>query len=103
MIRVLLKHVPMLVGALFIYAAAYKLLNPGQATMALESLEIPPRLANLIVAGVMILELYLGVLLFKKIDLKYAMIASTVLMLLFTVYLWYLSILAHPPSCGCLG
>jgi uncharacterized membrane protein YphA (DoxX/SURF4 family) len=103
MYRFLLKHIPTFVGLLFLASAALKLFNPGQATMALESLDIPYKQANIMVIVVTILEFYLGALLLKKIDLKYAMIASTVLMFLFTAYLWYLSTLANPPSCGCLG
>ena len=101
--RVLLKHIPKLIGFIFIFAGCSKLLMPGQATMALESLDIPYGLANAIVIAVTILELYLGVLLILRIDLRYALVLSTGVMFAFTVYIWYLSTLAHPPSCGCLG
>lgn len=49
------------------------------------------------------IELYLGLILFLKLDLKYALIAATLLMFAFTGFLWYLSTQAHPPSCGCMG
>jgi len=101
--RVFLKHIPKLIGFIFIFAGCSKLLMPGQATTALESLDIPYGLANAIVIAVTILELYLGVLLILRIDLRYALVVSTCLMLAFTVYIWYLSTLAHAPSCGCLG
>jgi Methylamine utilisation protein MauE len=103
MYPLLLKHAPKLIGYIFLFAGGYKLLLPGQATMALESLGLPYTLANTMVIGATILELYLAALLIRQIDLKYALVVSTALMLAFTVYMWYLSSLAHPPSCGCLG
>ena len=42
-------------------------------------------------------------LLLLRWDLKFALGVTTGLMLVFTVFLWYLSTLAHPPACGCLG
>ena len=54
-------------------------------------------------ASVIVLELCLGAILIQKLDLKFALIAATGLMFLFAGYLWYLSTLANPPSCGCLG
>jgi len=98
-----LKNVPTLIGLLFLFTGAMKLFNPGQATMALESLDVSYGLAKLLVASVTILELYLGVILLRRLDLKYAMGLSMALMFLFTVYMWYLSTMASPPSCGCLG
>ena len=98
-----LKCVPKIIGAIFLFAGGYKLLLPGQATMALESLDFPYGLANAIVFGVTVLEVHLGVLLICEIDLRFALVVSTAVMFVFTVYLWYLSTLAHPPSCGCLG
>ena len=103
MYRPLLKHVPELVGIIFVFAAMFKLLHPGQATVALESLDVPYELASTIVFGVITIEFYLGVLLIAQIDSKYALASSMGLMFVFTVYLWYLSMLARPPSCGCLG
>jgi len=38
-----------------------------------------------------------------KLDLKYGLWAATGVLFAFTVFLWYLSTLANPPSCGCLG
>ena len=99
----LIHHIPRLVGFILLWAGAYKLVNPGQATMALESLEMPYGLAKTIVSSSIIVELYLGVLLSLRIDLKYALTASIGLLFLFTLYLWYLSTLANPPACGCLG
>ena len=103
MLRFLLKHTPLLASCLFANAGVYKLLNPGEATMALQSLDVPYRWANLIVIAVTILELYLGTILLAKIDLRWGMALAMGTMLLFAVYMWYLSTLANPPSCGCLG
>lgn len=103
MFRLPLKYVPRFVGLLFLYAGVHKMLYPGEATLALYSLDLPFVLANALVTTVIILEFYLGVILVLKIDLKYALTLSMSLMFLFTVYMWYLSTLANPPSCGCLG
>ena len=103
MVRFLLNHTPKLIGAMFCYAGIYKLMYPGQATMALVAVDVPYGLSNAIVLVVTMIELYLAVLLTLQIDLKYAMAVSMAIMLGFTIYLWYLSMLANPPSCGCLG
>jgi hypothetical protein len=103
MLRILPKQVPRLVGCLFLYAAIYKLLYPGQATMGLVSLDIPYKAAALIVTATIVSELYLGVILTFHIDLQYAMTVAMGVMLLFIAYMCYLSTLASPPSCGCLG
>jgi hypothetical protein len=97
------RYFPPLLGALFILAAIAKLLHPGLATMALESLDLPTSWAQAIVACVTGLELYLGAILIFRLELKWALVFSTLVMSAFTVYLFYLSTLAHPPSCGCLG
>ena len=39
----------------------------------------------------------------KNIELAFTNSQSMAIMLGFTIYLWYLSMLANPPSCGCLG
>src|SRR5436309_1396132 len=103
MVRNFLRYVPLVVGGLFEYAAVEKLLYPGEATLALYSLDVPLALAHVLVTAAIIVELYLGVLLIFRIDLKYSLSVSVVLMFLFTAYMWYLSTLANPPSCGCLG
>ena len=61
------------------------------------------RLAIATIIAVTIVELYLGIILFFKLDLKYGLSAATGLIFAFTVFLWYLSTLAHPPACGCMG
>src|SRR5439155_23938420 len=103
MMQFLLNHTRKLIGVMFGYAGIYKLLYPGQATMALVAVDVPYGLSNAIVLVVTMIELYLAVLLTLQIDLKYAMAVSMAIMLGFTIYLWYLSMLANPPSCGCLG
>ena len=92
-----------LVGLLFIYAGLYKLIYPGQATMALVALDFKPGWANAAIIVVTMGELYLGVLLLLKVDLRCGLWLATGLLFAFTVFLWYLSLLAHPPSCGCMG
>lgn len=97
------RHLPQLIGFLFLYAGVHKLFWPGQATLALETLGFSKGLAGATVALVLIAEIYLGTLLLTGIDSRYAMGASIALMLIFTGYMFYLSVIAHPPSCGCLG
>ena len=103
MLRSLPKLVPTLVGLLFLYSGVYKLLYPGHATAALLSLDVKIGLATFTIIAVTIMELYLGAILLLKIDLKYGLAVSMGLMFLFSLFLWYLSTLAHPPSCGCMG
>src|SRR5712691_5442493 len=98
--RSLAKHVPSIVGLLFVYSGVYKLLYPGQATAELLSLAVNEHLAIFTITAITIVELYLGFILVIKIDLRYAMVASMGVMFLFSVFLCYLSTLAYPPSCG---
>jgi len=94
---------PAFFGVLFLIAAGMKIWSPAQAIISLEAIEINPRMAELIVASVTVLELYLGLnLLFNKRKILFLK-GAVVLMLFFTFYLWYLTTLAEPPSCGCLG
>lgn len=97
------KSVPLLLGGLFLFSGGYKLFFPGEATYALKSLEFSQWLANATIITVTAIELYLGWALVLRQDLKRTLTAAIVLMLGFTVFLWYLSTLAHPPSCGCMG
>lgn len=103
MFRFLGKWTPTLVGLLFIYSGIYKLVHPGQATLALVALDFKPGWANAAITTVTMVELYLGILLLFKVDLRYGLWLATGLMFAFTVFLWYLSLLAHPPACGCMG
>ncbi len=93
----------MLLGALLLYSGLYKALSPADATFALVSLDLPYWLARWAIILVTAIELYLGLLLVGKIDLRYGLAAATLLMFAFTAFLWYLSTLANPPACGCLG
>jgi hypothetical protein len=97
------KYVPILLGVLLLYSGAYKALLPGEATYALVSLGLRGWLAQGTIILVTAVELYLGVILLGKIDLKDGLSAATLLMFVFTAFLWYLSTLANPPACGCLG
>lgn len=97
------KYVPLLLGLLFLYSGVYKLVSPGEATYALVSLDLPGWVARWAIIVVTALEFYLGIVLVRKIDVRYGLVAAMVLMLAFTAFLWYLSSLAHPPKCGCLG
>ncbi len=103
MMRSTAKQVPAIVGLLFLYSGVYKLLYPGQATAALLSLEASKQVATATIIAVTIVELYLGIILLLKIDLKYGLIVSMGVMFLFSAFLWYLTTIAHPPSCGCMG
>ena len=103
MFRCIGKLAPLLVGALFIYSGLYKLAYPGEATMALVSLDLPLALAIITIAAVTAVELYLGIILLLRVDMRYALWATTGLVFAFTIFLWHLSTLAHPPACGCMG
>ncbi len=103
MIRVIHKFTPELVGLFLLYAGLYKVAFPAEAALALIAFGLGQALAQATVAAVSILELYVGVLLVFKVNLKYGLGTATVLMLLFSFFLFYLSIMANPPSCGCMG
>lgn len=98
-----LKHFPTLIGLLFLWAGSYKLLYPGQATLSLETVGVSYLVAKGVVVGTIIAELYLGIILVWRLNLKFGLGVAMALMLGFTAYLWYLSTLADPPKCGCLG
>src|SRR5262249_28961551 len=70
---------------------------------ALVVVGLPYSAARILIIAVTIAELYLGTVLALRTDLKLAMMCATGLLLAYTAFLWYLSTLAHPPSCGCLG
>lgn len=97
------QYFPALLGLLLLYSGFYKVLHPGEATYALMALGAKSWLANTSVMLTTATELYLGLILLLRLDLRFGLIATTVLMSAFTVFLWYLSTLAHPPSCGCMG
>jgi hypothetical protein len=97
------KYFPVLLGCLFLYSGGYKLLHPGEAAYALMSLDLHRWPANATVLFITVLELYLGIILMAKVNLRYSLTVSTVLLLMFTAFLWYLTTMAHPPACGCLG
>lgn len=97
------KYLPIALGLLFLYSGLSKALSPGAATHALRAVDVPRSLAEGIVVGVTILEIYLGIILLLRKDLRYGLAMVTGLLFAFTVFLWYLSTLAHPPSCGCMA
>jgi hypothetical protein len=103
MFRPIAKYVPTLLGLLLLYSGAYKMLRPGEATLAIASLDFPYWVAHWTVIVVTGVEIYLGVILLGRIDLRYGLAATTGLIFVFTAFLWYLSTLANPPACGCLG
>jgi hypothetical protein len=97
------KHFPSFLGILFLYSGAYKILHPGEATYALMSLDLHRWLAIGAIIFITVLELYLGVVLLVRANRKYSLTVATALLLGFTTFLWYLTTMAHPPACGCLG
>src|SRR5260221_6775285 len=94
---------PVALGGPFLISGTYKLFHPGEATFAMMALDLPVWLSKSTIMAVTALELYLGFVLLLRKDLRWGLSLSTALMLAFTVFLWYLSTLAHPPACGCLG
>ena len=94
---------PILIGTILLYSAAYKLVYPSGAILALMALEVGHGLARLITETITTLELYIGVILVLKINLKFALQSATALILVFCFFLSFLATMAHPPSCGCMG
>lgn len=102
-IQVLFRHTPALVGTLLVYSGSYKGIYPGEATLALMALGAPKALATIAISAVTCVELYLGIILMIGANRQVALWGVTALMLSFSIFLFYLTTMAHPPSCGCLG
>jgi len=101
--RSLAKYVPTAVGLLFLYSGVYKILRPAEATAALMAVGLMPAFATVTIVTVTVLELYAGVLLVTRFDLQLGLHLSVWLLFIFASFLFYLSTMAHPPSCGCMG
>src|SRR5579863_10120339 len=99
----LMKYVPWFLAALFLYSGGFKVLFPGEAELALQTLGFGSRVAAMAVAIATVAEIYLGILLALRLDLRYSIGCSILMLSVFTAYLFYLSTLAHPPTCGCIG
>jgi hypothetical protein len=84
-------------------SAIGKLVHPGPAAAALVTVHFNPGFADVVIAVTTTIELYLGVILLSRLDPRFSLIAATSLISVFTIYLFYLTTLAQPPSCGCLG
>ncbi len=102
-VKTLGKWTPLLLGLVFLYSGGYKLIFPGEATLALKVLDFGLKPAKAMIIAITVLELYLGTILVLKVDLKLCLRLATGLIFGFTAFLWYLSMLAHPPACGCMG
>ncbi len=99
----LLKSCPLVIGVLLVIAGIAKLFSPGVAIYGLEAVGVPEALATPGVVGLTVIELYLGIVLLLGWSTRIYLPAVIVMFLGFTAYLWYLSTLASPPGCGCLG
>jgi uncharacterized membrane protein YphA (DoxX/SURF4 family) len=97
------RRIHLIFGVLFLVTGVLKIAHPAPATMGLESLEVPFRAANYVIIVVTVLEIYLGLLMVFQVNLRFAFSVAMCMMFVFLVYLWYLTTLAKPPSCGCLG
>jgi hypothetical protein len=97
------KHTSALVGILLLVSGVSKLIHPGEATAAVVAIGFGRGLAYMTIIGLTSLELYLGIILVLRVDVRYALWMATTLFLVFSVFLAYLVTMANPPSCGCLG
>ncbi len=102
-IRTLFRLTPALVGVLLVYSGLYKVIYPGEATLAFMALGAPTAFAAIAISGLTCAELYLGIILIIGVNRQVALWGVTALMFSFSLFLFYLSTMAHPPSCGCLG
>ncbi len=101
--RFVVGYTPAAIGVLLAYTGIYKLVYPAEATAALTALDFPRPWAILLIVVITILEMYLGVILLLKIDLRCGLIMVMALLMVFSIFLFFLSTMAHPPSCGCMG
>jgi hypothetical protein len=99
----IIRFAPRVVGGLLLYAGLHKLGFPGEAVYALQAVSLKHWTATALIGLVTAVELYLGFSLLSGKDLRFTLPCTVLLFFCFTVFLWYLSTLAHPPGCGCLG
>ena len=94
---------PRIIGLLFLIAAVSKLTHPATSENALIAIGLSPLWAVNVIFVVTVLEVYLSFLLLFEKDLRFSLVASMSLMTVFVIFTFYLSTMANPPSCGCLG
>jgi hypothetical protein len=90
-------------GILFLIAGSLKMLNPSEAELGLAAIGFSRFFSFVTVFAVTVTEMAIGVCLLMGINVRGILKTAGSLILLFTCYLWYLSTLANPPACGCLG
>ena len=89
------------VAAVFLHSGAFKLGQHRETIEILKQLGPSATVAMLILAIVVTLELYVGVGLLFFSDKRPPMWTALGCLLVFSVYLGYLSTLMAPPKCGC--
>jgi uncharacterized membrane protein YphA (DoxX/SURF4 family) len=93
----------LLVGVLFLVAAATKLLDASPATAALAAVGVPARLAKAALFLTVGAEVALGLFLVLPRPPRGATLATVGLLLAFTAFLGVLVATKSDASCGCLG
>ena len=94
---------PTIVGFIFLYAGIYKLITPVQAIAALTSIGFSTSISLALVCLITVIELHLGITLTTRLDLRFSLIAAITVLFTFSLFLFVLSTMANPPSCGCMG
>jgi hypothetical protein len=101
--KTIARLAPAAVGLVLLIGGIHKLIYPGEATIALIAVGTAPPLARACITLLTALELYLGGMLILGFDMKLGLRLATGLIFTYSAFLFYLSTMANPPSCGCLG
>src|SRR5215218_6411620 len=88
---------------LFVYTAISKLINLHQFKVVLEKSNYLKGYADLIAVLVPSLEIVISILLFFPISRRQGLLASTILMLLFTLYVGAMVVFLRELPCSCGG
>jgi len=99
---VFLTIIRIFMGAIFIYAGIFKLINQRGFLASLKQIVfIPTPLVNSLAYLVPIFELIIGFLLITSVCIGYAAVASSILMTLFIFVTIYKEVLGMRSGCGC--
>ena len=95
--------IPQVIGFLFLYAGAVKLVKPGDMMIVATFLRFPADLRTAFIISVALIEVWLGLALLIAPERRSSRWSAIACLTVFIWYLVYLVQLANPPSCGCGG
>jgi uncharacterized membrane protein YphA (DoxX/SURF4 family) len=93
--------IPYVIGLVFLYAGTQKLFDPSHFIKSFQILKVSDQLAFDLATFVTAVELYAAAMLLCFERKNTGCFVAMLSLICFTVFLLYLSTLAHPPECGC--